>query len=531
MVQLVDSSAVPASSPPSDPLAGPHPASSGTTGTTPASTETTGGGSAARQQLLAALLLMALAGSAFAQGGFYSRGQGFLIALLLAAGCLALTIRRAEVNGNGRTAMLIVAVAGWPVLAGVQHSELASGLRLGLLALGVPVTIGCARRLSGGTARLLLDGLIGLGAVLALIGWYGVLEHRAPLAIEGQGLYRAASTLSYPNAAGVLLALLALLGVALAVGQPSDRRWQSRGALLSVLLIGLAATLSRGALMTFAAGVLVLSAGLGVRRVLTVLAWPLLGAVVGAAALLPAAPTTAHPNPLLAVAGLLLGSAIGSITLGSIAPAGRATGWLAVPCLGLASAGTAIVVRRPFAGIGRARLNLDSPDRWAVWHAAWRVFARHPVVGVGPGLRSLSWHPTTGGTQIFSYAHNEYLQLLADLGVLGLALSITGLVSIAALLRRNWPVASTIDPHQPADPNHSSDPANPANPCDPIDLANPMDMVGPVEGARSISVAAVAIGTALLVSMTVDFTGHFPALVLTAAAVVGCAAPVRPARP
>jgi hypothetical protein len=41
----------------------------------------------------------------------------------------------------------------------------------------------------------------------------------------------------------------------------------------------------------------------------------------------------------------------------------------------------------------------------------------------------------------------------------------------------------------------------------------------------------VAISIALLVSMIVDFTGHFPALVLTAAAVAGCAAPVRPARP
>jgi O-antigen ligase len=531
MVQLVDSS-VPASNPRSDPPVGPQSAGTETTGTMLAGAGTTGGASAARQQLLAALLLVALAGSAFTQGGFYSRGQGFLIALLLAAGCLALTIRRAELGGSSRTATLIVAVAGWPVLAGAQHSELASGLRLGLLALGVPVTIGCGRRLSDSAARLLLDGLVGLGAVLALIGWYGVLGHRAPLAIEGQGLYRAASTLSYPNAAGVLLALLALLGIALAVGQPSDRRWQSRGALLSVLLVGLAATLSRGALVTSVAGVLVLLAGLGARRVLTVLAWPLLGAVVGAVALLPAAPTTAHPNPLLAVAGLLLGSAIGSIAF----PAGRATGWLALPYVVLVLAGSAIAVWRSFAGIGHARLNLDSPDRWAVWHAAWRVFATHPVVGVGPGLRSLSWHPSTGGTQIFSYAHNEYLQLLADLGVLGLALLVAGLVSIAALLRRNWPVAGTVDPPQPAEPNHPYGPAGPAgpadpNPCDPNDLADPMDMVGLVERAHSISVAAVAIGAALLVSMTVDFTGHFPALVLTAAAVVGCAVPDRPARP
>jgi hypothetical protein len=460
-------------------------------------TATTGTG---RQQLLAGLLLTALAGAACAQGAFYSRGQGWLVVLLTAAGCLALTIRpiRSEDGRRGirpvAAAGLVAVLAGWPMLTGALHAQWAAGLRLGLLALAVPVIIGCSRRLTADSARLLLDGLVGLGALLALLGWYGTLRHRVPLAISGQGLYRAASTLTYPNAAGVLLALLALLGIALAAGQPAGRRWDGRGTLLAIVLVGLAATLSRGALLAFAAGLLVLATGLpglttglGMRRVLTVLAWPLAGAAVGTISLLPSMPVSAAGNPALAIGGLLLGAAIGSVSPRPDSPAR----WL-LPYGLLALGGLAIGVLRPFPAVTRARLNLDSPDRWAAWRAAWQVFTAHPVAGAGPGLRSLSWPSPDGGVRIFGYAHNEYLQLLADCGLVGLVLLVAGLAALAAGLRRyriaQWP-------------------------------------------ATPVPAAAAAVSAALLVSIALDFIGHFPALVLTAAAVAGCAAPVRPARP
>jgi len=439
---------------------------------------------AVRQRALAGLLISALAGAAFAQGAFYPRGQVWLAGLLALAGCLALTIRRMRPRPN-RLAALVVAAAGWPVLAGLWQDQLAAGLRLGLLALAVPITIGCARRLTGASAQLLLDGLLGLGGVLALLGWYGVLRHQSPLAIAGQGLYRAASTLSYPNATGVLLAMLALVGLALPAG-----RGQGRGALLTVLLIGLAATLSRGALLAFAAGLLVLAAGLpglvaglGPRRVLTGLAWPLTGAVVGTLALLPSMPVTATGKPALAIGGLLLGLAVGSIP-GSD---GRRVRW----AYGLLAVGAlAIGVLHPFPTATRARVSLDSPDRWAAWRAGWHVFLAHPLTGAGPGLRSLSWH-SPDGVRAFGYAHNEYLQLLATLGLLGLLLLLAGVAALGALLRRYRLAGGAADP----------------------------------------VAAAAAAGVALLASMALDFTGHFPVLVLTAAAVAGCAGPAWPARP
>jgi len=464
--------------------------------------EVAGGRSAetdsARRRTLAGLLITALAGAAFAQGAFYPRGQAWLAGLLALAGCLALTIRpvalRRRPAGRSRARvgwLTAIAATGWPMLAGAWHGQLGSGLRLGLLALAVPITIGCARRLAAPSARMLLDGLLGLGAVLALLGWYGVLRHHVPLAIAGQGLYRAASTLSYPNATGVLLAMLALLGISMS----ADRR-PGRGALLTLLLIGLAATLSRGALLAFAAGLLVLVVGLpglvnglGPRRVLTRLAWPLTGAAIGTLALLPSMPVAAAGKPVLATGGLLLGLAVGSMPVSE----GR---WLRWAYGVLAVGALAVAVLRPFPAVTGARLNVDSPDLWAAWRAGWQIFLGHPLTGAGPGLRSLSWR-SPDGVRVFGYAHNEYLQLLATLGLLGPVLLLAGLAAIGALLRRY--------------------------------RADPADRVA--GRPSSMAAAAAAVSVALLASMTLDFTGHFQTLVLTAAAVVGCAAPACPVRP
>jgi O-antigen ligase len=436
----------------------------------------------ARQSLLAAALLTGLAGASYAQGAFYPRGQAFLGILLLVAGAAALAIRPLRPAPLVRT-LPVAALAGWPTLSGLLHGQPTAGLRVSLLVLAVACTIACARRL-GGSARLLLDGLLALGGLLALLGWYGVLRHHPPLAIEGQGLYRAASTLSYPNAAGDLLAMLTVLGIALAIERPSERRYQPRGALLAVLLTGLAATLSRGAMLALAAGLLVVLLALGFRRVLGVLAYPLVGAALGTAGVLPAAPAGSTPHPALAIVGLLLAAVVGSLGRGADST-GR---WLLLPYGGLTAGCIAGALLRPWAGIGSARFNLDSPDRWAAWRAAWQVFRAHPLFGAGPRRGPLSWHPTSGGTQIFGYAHNEYLQVLAQFGLLGLGLLFAGLLVLAALLR------------------------------------------GAVGPGRVIPAAAAAAIAIMLVSSALDFTGHFPALVLTAAAVAGCAVPDRPAR-
>jgi O-antigen ligase len=64
-----------------------------------------------------------------------------------------------------------------------------------------------------------------------------------------------------------------------------------------------------------------------------------------------------------------------------------------------------------------------------------RLTARHPLTGVGPGGIALVWTTSDGRTVISRYAHNEYLQVLVQLGVIGFLLL---LALLAAITRTVW---------------------------------------------------------------------------------------------
>jgi O-antigen ligase len=68
--------------------------------------------------------------------------------------------------------------------------------------------------------------------------------------------------------------------------------------------------------------------------------------------------------------------------------------------------------------------------------AAMRVAVEHPLTGAGPGQADLRSRGGDGGTRIFGYAHNEYAQVAADLGLVGLALLAILLVALGRLLWR-----------------------------------------------------------------------------------------------
>jgi O-antigen ligase len=64
-----------------------------------------------------------------------------------------------------------------------------------------------------------------------------------------------------------------------------------------------------------------------------------------------------------------------------------------------------------------------SPDhRTGALHAALRLVAQHPLTGTGPGQADLRWKGHDHGSQLYTYVHNEYLQITAELGLVGLAL-------------------------------------------------------------------------------------------------------------
>jgi len=78
------------------------------------------------------------------------------------------------------------------------------------------------------------------------------------------------------------------------------------------------------------------------------------------------------------------------------------------------------------------RENVGGSGRTDIWRMGWRMVEAHPVTGVGPGNFSVStidYLLRPGSTQRAIYivdqpkvAHNIYLEVLAELGILGLTL-------------------------------------------------------------------------------------------------------------
>jgi O-antigen ligase len=199
------------------------------------------------------------------------------------------------------------------------------------------------------------------------------------------------------------------------------------------LLAGLAATMSRAGVIALAMGLVVLAALLGVRATARAAVGPVAGSLVATLSLLPSTPAVSPPQPGLALVGLGVGLALAAVmarprwgaamaVLGGVILAGSA-GLLASG--GVGNAGRAVA---------EARVNLASPDRTDASQAALRLVAQQPLTGTGPGHADLRWRGDDHGAQRFAYVHNEYLQLAAELGLVGLALLAILLAALARLL-------------------------------------------------------------------------------------------------
>jgi O-antigen ligase len=104
---------------------------------------------------------------------------------------------------------------------------------------------------------------------------------------------------------------------------------------------------------------------------------------------------------------------------------------LAVATIGIA-VGAGLVLRVP---IERRVAFGSSEDRGHEWTAAFDQWKSSPVVGVGPD-QLLYFHAADGNYAHFS--HNEYLQMLADAGLIGAALLVvTGACVVRAVRRED----------------------------------------------------------------------------------------------
>ncbi|MFK3980781.1 O-antigen ligase family protein [Micromonospora sp. NPDC050397] len=427
------------------------------------------------------LLIVALSAGVVAQGGYYDAGRILVTVLVMVALAALLRLAPGIRADTWPVVAACAALAGWVLVRAV-------------IADAYPIAFGAVATLAGVAAVLLIlsqtsaverlgcaNAMIGLGVLVALTAWIGVAWRVPQFAILVEGrLWRGASTLTYPNAAAALLAPLALLALALLVARPRSMPYAVAAYLL---LVGTGATLSRAGLIALAAGLVVLAVTAGVRATISRTGPLLVAAGIAVVLLVPSTPVAAPPQPALAVLGLLAG---GLVVTGSVLLPGRIRAGALVATL--LSGAVLLLTQRDSEQLGAmlaSRGNLESPGRSGALTAALELVAANPLIGTGMGEARFVWLTPNGNGAVAVYAHNEYLQLLVDLGAIGALLLLALFATMALTIRRG-----SAYQHQP--------------------------------GIRAGVFAAL---TAFAVHSAFDFLWHIAVLPLVGALLVGLAAP------
>jgi len=94
-------------------------------------------------------------------------------------------------------------------------------------------------------------------------------------------------------------------------------------------------------------------------------------------------------------------------------------------------------------------LNNERYNRRDIWGAAWEMVKHNPVTGVGLGAFQVAYtqYDPSSGTQRVEQAHSDYLQILADAGIVGGVLAVAFL---AILLIRGFRASGAQDRHRRA---------------------------------------------------------------------------------
>jgi hypothetical protein len=424
------------------------------------------------------LLLAALAAAVIEQGGFYLDSR-IIVGVLLTA---AFAFEAFGKSGGRHQAPLVpsalAAMAAWALLsAAVAGHTLESLATISTLA-GVGAVVVIVARASRPQRDQLVSGVIAIGAIAALSGWIGVVFRISPWASLESGLWRAATTITYTNAAAAVMAPVALLALARLVARPTvfDR-------LAAVLLVvGVVATLSRFGIVGLGLGYVAIACLLGVRRTAVATARTVGGATIAALSLTVTMAVHSPSRMAVALGGLALGLvfAVAPIRLR------RRAAWAL-----LAVAVAAVTLVAGWHRLGTVssawnqRTSAASPSRTEERQAALTLISHHLMTGVGPGRATFLWTTPDRHLRVDRYAHNEYLQLAAEEGLPSLLLLGALVAALLATARRGSGISR-------ADPN-----------------------------ARALWVGAV-VGLVYFAGHSgFDFLWHIPAVPLLAAVLVG----------
>ncbi len=320
-------------------------------------------------------------------------------------------------------------------------------------------------------ACLVAISLVGLGTRLFPTNAVGNISDES----------RLSQPLGYWNSLG-LWAVMALLLSAVLASRSRSVILRATAAASSVPCAAtLYFTFSRGAWVALATGLLI-AIMVDLRRlgllawVILIAPWPGIGVLLASRShgLTGAAPTleqARHDGASLAAALVLLAIVAASVALSlthlerrwRIPRAARVAfaSFLVVSCaLGLA--GTTAQFGAPWTIAIRAAHRFDAPPRFggrdlngrlfdlssngrvALWRLGWQDAKRHPLLGSGAGTYASEWFRNRPLELDATNAHELYLETLAELGPLGLALLLVALGAplVAARRARRHPLAA-----------------------------------------------------------------------------------------
>jgi hypothetical protein len=327
-----------------------------------------------------------------------------------------------------------------------------------LAYLGLFATVVLAS--SPGSARTWLAGLaLGLVALAAI----ATLSRLQPELFPGQqeliaALSATAKRLSYPlgywNAVGACMAAAIVLLSWFGAAATSRLARSAAVACVPVAVLGLFLTSSRGGILALAVGLAILVA-LDRRRVQVVGGLALAGAgsavlialALSSGELLDGAFETAAAHSqgdLLLVVSLGVSALVGGLRW-IVDPPGRL---LAVPAVGIAAVATVVIValanpvaqatgfcEPPPETSAEARLVVEhlradtGSGRCQYWETALDAFATRPLTGIGAGGYEAWWGEHASLQVFIRNAHSILIEMLAELGPLGLLL-ILGFVGV-----------------------------------------------------------------------------------------------------
>jgi hypothetical protein len=355
---------------------------------------------------------------ALRQGGFWHAD-----ASLVAVASLVVVVTLLLGSRLRRTELVLVAslvlLALWWLDRAYAVGSVARFLPFGASVLGFLAAFLCTRGLSGSQKEVAACFVALVGAGVAVIGFIGLVWRWDPLAMPSQYLWRLSSSLTYADAAGAVLAMGLIMALA-------TERWP-RTARMSVCLCtaGLLATQSRGPMVAFACACALIPVERYRRNLIPLSA----GFLVGVLAV--ATSGSNGPVPLLGVA-VVVAVAVSAARLPGRAqrplPRRRLVvvslvGLLAVlACVGLLHRQVELRVLAPSNG-----------DRSVEWSTAVDQFRAEPFVGVGPD-QPLEFRAVDGTHA--NFVHNEYLQITADAGLVGLLLLVTAGLALGGTVRR-----------------------------------------------------------------------------------------------